>query len=114
MVFVLELSVDPADRLLFLTGTPPEDGAILEMCSDSAREIVLVESQAGSRSVWVQLSVAVLVSRRGAACWFMAPSGLSAVMTCAGGGEWKRRQTQPQEETPDLPPRAAQTRVGGY
>ena len=54
MVFVLEIPAGPADRLLFLTGTPPEDGAVLEMCSDSAREIVLVESQAGSRSVWVQ------------------------------------------------------------
>jgi hypothetical protein len=53
VVHILEVSAGPADRVLFLTGPPPEDGAVLELCSGDARERVLVECQAGAFSMQV-------------------------------------------------------------
>lgn len=53
MVHILDVSVGPADRILFLSGPPPEDGTVLELCSETARELVLVECQAGALSMQV-------------------------------------------------------------
>ncbi|HWO58983.1 MAG TPA: hypothetical protein VNO31_02920, partial [Umezawaea sp.] len=52
-MFVLDVLAVEADRVLFLSGPPPEPGTVLEMRSDTACEVVLVEHQAGSRSVQV-------------------------------------------------------------
>lgn len=53
MVYVLELSAGPADRVLFLSGPPPEVGTVLELRSGDARELVYVECEAGTFSVQV-------------------------------------------------------------
>lgn len=53
MVLTLDLTAGPADRVLFLSGPPPEVGTLLEMRSPTARELVLVECHAGSRSMQV-------------------------------------------------------------
>jgi hypothetical protein len=53
VVHILEVSAGPADRVLFLSGPPPDEGTVLELCSGEARERVLVECLAGSFSVQV-------------------------------------------------------------
>lgn len=52
--YTLDVSIGMADRVLFLSGPPPEDGTVLEMRSATEREVVLVERQAGSLSMQVE------------------------------------------------------------
>jgi hypothetical protein len=53
VVFTLDVPACPADRVLFLSGPPPEVGTVLELRSSDARELVLVECEAGTCAVQV-------------------------------------------------------------
>jgi hypothetical protein len=84
MRLTLDISAGMADQVLFVAGPLPEPGEMLELCAADVREVVLVESHAGTSSVQVQRAY------RGRAAEWPAGSVLRMPLefTRLNGGPW--------------------------